>query len=106
MADNIGQFETRNRDGETVAFSGTVGTTAVSVPAVAGNAIQSVLIDNNNTDPSKDLLVSFDGGTTFKTYQANSTAGQIVKGNITQLEVKGAVAGVTYEFLLNIEVST
>jgi hypothetical protein len=98
-----GTIETVNTKGLTSHFNGTVGTTAVDIPSSAGGIIQSVLIDNINTDSTKSLEVSFDGGTTYKTITSASTLSYTIKGGLTQIKLRGAVASCDYEILMNRE---
>jgi len=98
-----GVTETVNTDGSTDHYNGTVGTTAVDIPSSAGNIIQSILIDNTNTASTKTLLVSFDGGTTYKTIGVGATFSWTVKGNLRQVKIKGGAASTSYEILLNRE---
>jgi len=104
MANVAPQFETSESLGSTAHYNGTVGTTAVSVPAVAGNAIADVMISNLDSNAnSKKLLVSFDGGTNFTTLSAGASLPWTVRGGITQIKVKGSVASVAYEILMNLQ---
>lgn len=103
MGISSGVVETENLDGSTSHFNGTVGTTPINIPASAGGVIQSILIDNVNTDNTKDLEVSFDGGTNYKTIGSGSAFSYTIKGNLTQVSLRGAVADCDYEILLNRE---
>ena len=58
--------EYRDNEGSSSQYNGTVGTSAVNIPSSAGNAISEFLIHCPNASPG-NLLVSLDGGTTFKT---------------------------------------
>lgn len=87
--------------GTTDHFNGTVGTSPASVPSSAGDPISSLIISNVNTDPTKILYVSFDAGTTFKRIVMGDALGADLKGSLTQLQIKGAVAACDYEILMN-----
>ena len=79
------------------------GNVCLHIPSVAGNVIQSILIDNTNTATNKNLFISFDGGTTFKKLSVGATFSWTIKGNLTQIQIKGAVADCAYEIILNRE---
>lgn len=98
-----GVVETEDLRGSTDHYNGTVGTTPVSIPSSPGNAIQSVLIDNVSISANKKLLVSFDSGTTWKTIPRKAVLQGTIKGAPKQIQVKGSVAGVEYEIILNRE---
>jgi hypothetical protein len=100
-----GSFETEDLQGSTTHFNGTVGTTAVQVPAVAGNIISEVLIHCPlQTPKTKKCLVSLDGsGTGFLTLEQGTILGWATKGEIKQIDIKGNEAGVDYEIVLNRE---
>lgn len=95
--------ETVNTEGSTDHYNDTVGTTAIDLPSVASTVIQSILIDNTNTAATKILYISFDGGTNYKAIDVGAAFAWTVKGNLTQIKLKGAVAGCDYEVLLNRE---
>lgn len=103
MGISSGVVETENLSGVTAHYNGTVGTTPVNIPSVAGGVIQSILIDNTNTDSTKALEVSFDGGTNYKTIGSGSSLSFTLKGDLTQVSLRGAVAACDYEILLNTE---
>jgi hypothetical protein len=89
--------------GGTTQYTGTVGTTAVLVPASPGNPIILALIECPSQLPnSKYLLYSLDDITYHKVGNGNYI-GWPFKGNITQLYVKGSVAGVEYQIMINTE---
>lgn len=105
MSDVLPSFETKDLQGTTGHFNGTVGTSAIDVPAVAGNPISEVLIKNptSNTPITKVLKVSFDGGVTYLSLSVGEFIIWPVKGELTQFKIQGSVAGVEYEILLNRE---
>lgn len=97
-------FELQDLDGSTAHFSGTVGTSAIALPTVAGNIISEVVIKCPFQTPvTKTLKVSFDGGTSFFTLDPGEFIGWSAKGSLRQIYIKGGVAGVTYDILLNRE---
>lgn len=99
-----GSIETVDAIGSTTHFNGSVNTSAIAIPTVAGNVIAEVLVENAFTNSStKNLLVSFDGGTTFKTLASGSSLVWSPKGDIRQIYIKGSVGGVDYEILMNRE---
>lgn len=80
-------------------LSGTVGTSSIPLPATAGDRITEVLIDNDNI--SQDLLVSFDGGTDFKTVPPGGFLIWNLKRSRTQIDLEASAAGATFEILMN-----
>lgn len=86
--------------GSTVVYSGTATTTPANVPAVAGNGISGVGIDNYG---NQDLLVSFDSGTTFKTLVKGDFYSVNIKGLPTQLSIKTLTGTADYEIMINFE---
>lgn len=91
--------------GSTSQYAGTVGTTPIQIPGVAGDPIATALIRCPNQSPStRRLRYSFDG----VTYHALSPGEFILwpmKGNIGQIYLQGSTAGVEYELTLNREPS-
>lgn len=94
------QFESKDNDGSTTVESGTATTTPASVPLVAGKVISGYAIDNLG---SNSILVSFDGGTTFRTIEKKSYESWNIKGSITQIVVKTLSSTSGYEIMLNLE---
>lgn len=102
MVDAPIDFEQRDTEGETVHQNGTVGTSAIAVPTTATGVIDEVNLECMETnDVGENLLVSFDGGTNFKTLLPGDSIFWSPKGNVTQITIKGATAGVEYEALIN-----
>jgi len=86
---------------ETLQFSGTVGTSPISLPSVAGGALVTVMVSCKvQTPSSRRLQFSLDGGTTFFTLTPGSMVGWEPKA-ITQIQIKGNVAGVEYDVIIN-----
>jgi len=85
MVDVLTGFEIRDKRGTTEHFSGTATTTPQTIPAVAGFELQTVMIDNLG---NKDIYVSFDGGTNFKTVVKWGSLVKTIKGNVKQFQVK------------------
>lgn len=104
MADVLPQFENKDLVGSTTQFVGTVGTTAILVPTVATFAISECLVRCPNQSPNtRRLLYSFDGGVNFGTLSPGEFIGWSLKGSPLQIQIKGNVAGVLYEVLVNRE---
>lgn len=101
MADLGSNFEGSDLTGSTDHFSGSVGTSMISVPASPGNAIAEVLV--RNSDENNNLLVSFDSGSNFFTLLPLDAMLWSLKGNKTEIEIKGSAAGVGYEIIMNRE---
>lgn len=93
-------FEISDNEGSTVVYSGTATTTPANVPSSAGAIISGIGVDNTGT---LDLLVSMDGGTTYKTIGRGEFFAWDVKGDIKQLSVKTNTSTTTYEIVLNLE---
>lgn len=104
MAESLPQFESKDDLGTTQQFTGSVGTSNASIPAVAGNAISEVLIRNPTSNLiTKNLLFSFDGGTTFQSLSTGEAIIWTMKGRPTQIIIKGSAAATNYEVILNRE---
>jgi len=104
MTDLAPQFETEDLLGQTTQFTGTVGTTSTAFPTVATTSIAECLIRCPSQTPNSNrLLYSFDGGTTFGTLAPGEFIGWSLKGSPTQIRIKGNVASVNYEIILNKE---
>ena len=100
MVDESPDFETKDNDGRTQAYSGTATTSVASVPSSAGEKIAGASIFNNG---SVDLLVSFDGGTSFLALGRKSFFSKNIKGQPTQLQVKTNSGTSAYEIAINFE---
>lgn len=98
-------FETADLQGSTDPYSGTVGTSYVAVPAVAGNVIQSALIScDYDQDVNNELIVSFDGGVSdFVKLSPGGFINPMLRGSIRQIYIKGNVSSVSYSIILNKE---
>ena len=105
MIDAIPQFEVEDLTGTTDHFNGTVGTSAVNIPSIAGGVITEILIENlPSNSANKKLLISFDGGTNFKTLGGPGTSFiWSPKGYLTQIKLKSNLASTDYEIVLNRE---
>lgn len=89
--------------GTTLQLAGSVGTTSTAFPTVAGDPIATALIRCPEQTPnSRRLLYSFDNST-FHTLSPGEYIGWSLKGNLTQVYLKGNVASVNYEIILNRE---
>lgn len=96
--------EIKDLVGSTSQYSGTVGTTPISIPTVAGNALSEVLIRCPVQTPNTVYIsVSFDGGANFLRLSVGEFMGWSLKGGITQIQIKGNTAGVAYEVIANRE---
>lgn len=89
--------------GTTLQLAGTVGTTSTAFPSVAGDPIATCLIRCPTQTPNTvTLSYSFDN-VTFHVLGVGEYIGWPLKGNVTQVYLKGSVAGVKYELTLNRE---
>jgi hypothetical protein len=105
MIDESPSFEQADLEGATTHFNGTVGTSAIAVPAsTSGTAIAEALVRCPLSNlKSNRLSISFDGGNGFLILSPGEYVGWSVKGLQKQLFVKGNVSGVGYEAILNRE---
>ena len=104
MVDAAPQFETEDLLGTTSQYSGVVGVSPVTIPASAGTVIAEALVRCVSSNLiTKSLSVSFDGGTTYLVLTPGEFIGWSLKGGVTQLYIKGSVASVAYEIVLNRE---
>jgi hypothetical protein len=101
LPDAAPQFDTTDQSGTTTQFSGTVGTSVISLPASAGALIDEVVIQCS-TDQliSNRLSVSFDGGTNYTKLVPGQAIYWEPRGQ-TQVKLLGNVAGVLYEVTMN-----
>lgn len=107
MVDQAPQFEVEDRLGTTDPFTSTVGTSWTAIPASPGTIIQSfTVISDSNNDINETLEISLDNGTTVmdKLYPSGSIS-HLVKGEITQIYLKGFTASVDYKVILNRELN-
>lgn len=94
-----GNTEISDNRGSSVVYSGTATTTPANVPSSPGEVISGMSISTG----LNDILVSFDGGTTFFTVSRRGFFSHNVKGEITQLVVKTLTGTSDYEILINFE---
>ena len=92
-------IETEDNLGSTEAFSGTANTTPADVPGSPDKVISQALIAADD----RDLQVSFDGGTTYFTFNKSEILTWDVKGKITSLKVKTPTGTAAYRIILNFE---
>jgi hypothetical protein len=86
---------------DTLQFEGSVGVTPIDLPATPGGLITQVIFSCRVQTPStKRLLFSVDGGANFFTLSPGAMVGWEPK-DISQVQVKGNVAGVLYDILIN-----
>lgn len=104
MADIYPQFDTRDIEGSTVHYNGTATTTASQIPSVPDKVISDVLIENLDTTPLLNrLLVSFDGGVTFKAMRRGQSMAWSLRGLLTSFVVKAETGTCAYEAIVNYE---
>jgi len=102
MVDLPPQYEFRDGLGSSTPYAGTVGTTAISLPTVAGTKITEFFVRCPNQTPvSRKLLYSIDAGVTFFELSTGESIMWSLKGSVTQIQIKGSVANVSYEVFLN-----
>jgi hypothetical protein len=104
MPDISPQFENSDLQGSTTQFTGVVGVTAISLPPTAGTAIAEALVRCPSQTPNSNrLLYSFDGGANYFTLSPGEFVGWSLKGGVTQVLIRGSVANVQYEVMINRE---
>lgn len=109
MAHNAPDFETKDVLGKTLPFSGTVGTSNLTLPAVSQGKISECLIRNPDTNLiTTKLLLSFDGGLNFFSlsrgeFLAWSPKNDASNNPINQIVIKGSAATTKYEIIINVE---
>lgn len=103
MVDLAPQQEIVDSKGITVQYAGTVGTIATNIPTTPGNRINAMFIRCPNQTTSRTLSYSIDNGTTFFVLSPGEAITWPLKGSRTQILIKGNVAGVLYEVMLNFD---
>ncbi len=104
MANEAPFTESRDTEGDTIHENGTVGTSAVNLPASAAGVISEFTLECMETNSkTQTLSVSMDGGTKFKTLQPGDQLTWSPKGNLTQIKIKGGAAATEYETIINRE---
>lgn len=106
MGDRLPEFESADKKGTIDPYVGTVGTSWTAIPTTPGGEIQEFHIECPEQTYTNELEFSLDGGTTSsgKLYPHGSAQG-LLKGGITQIYLKGNVAGVSYKVTLSEEPS-
>ena len=93
-----------SEDGQTTLARGSVGTTAILVPAVAGDRIVSFsarsATDNN---AARRMEVSIDGGANFWVLRPGEDVGGDLAGNITQIWIRAQANTLIYEVAVTTE---
>lgn len=90
--------------GTTKQYSGSVGTSPSSVPAIAGDPIKTCIVKNGETIGNRRLLFSIDGtGLVFHSLGPNEWLSYPIRGGITQIQVKANIPTVQYEIIINTE---
>ena len=104
MVEVAPQFEQKDNLGTTFISVSTVGTSAVQIPASAGNDISDFILRCNvdNSPITKRLLWSYDNINYF-TLAPGESAFRAPRQGIKQIYIKGSIASVSYEFECNRE---
>lgn len=104
MVDLPPQQEIVDSKGSSIPYVGTVGITAISLPSSAGSRINSMFIRcPNQTPTTRRLSYSIDSGVTFLVLSPGESIMWPLKGSIPQVDIKGNVANVSYEIILNFD---
>jgi hypothetical protein len=107
MTDKLPEFENADKKGSSDPFSGNATTSWVDVPASPGNLIQEfTVINDSRNDLLEYLEISIDGGSTVldKIYPSGHLS-HLVKGDITEISLRGQSASVAYRVILNRELN-
>lgn len=106
MPDILPEMDISDTHGSTVTYIGSVGTTAVQVPASAGNAIEELSIRCAIDQPAnRRLEFSLDGTNFARLSVGEAREDEPRGGTITQVWIRAAGSGVTtvdYEIFLNL----
>lgn len=93
-----------SESGSTVLYTDSVGTSAVLVPAVAGDRILSFSARCGTANPgTRRMEVSIDGGTNFWVLRPGEDVGGDLAGNITQIWVRAQANTLDYEVAVTTE---
>lgn len=105
MSDSLPGFEIEDNAGSTIQASGSVGTSAIQIPASDTTAVSEFIIQcPEEQDVDNRLLISLDGGTNYLTiYPSGHWAWTPKGGSVKHLDIKGNQAGVLYEVVVNLE---
>ena len=106
MVDSPARFEIADNQGETLQFTGSVGTVPEVFPDPAQTPISEFIIQCPEEQAIDNRLFVSVNGTDFITLKPSGHLAWSPKGqSVTQLTIKGnIVTGVLYEMLLNLEV--
>ena len=104
-AGRVSQFEQKDIVGTTTNISGTVDTTAIAIPSVAGKPIAEALIRMPNQSPNtRRLQISFTSNVgPWLTLSPGEFIAWSIKGYKTQFWILGNSLGVEYEIIINRE---
>lgn len=104
MVHKAPQFEQADLLGSTSQLTGTVGTSNTNVPTLAGNKIAEIFVRCPQQLITNRLSFSINGGTNFFVLAPGEWMSFDMRGNtLTQLILKGNIASVSYEVLLELE---
>lgn len=104
MVDIAPEFETTDRLGETLQFSGSVGTAPTNIPSVAGTDIEEFAIRCSIDQPiASRLEFSYDGGTSWARLGVGEAREDEFRGSIKQIKIRaaGPLTAVNYEIIMN-----
>ena len=102
----MGFSSTPNSGATTKMYSGTVTTTPINLPSVAGNNIIEAFVKNPSTNVGAAILLySYDGGNTYHELTRTSWDSWDIKGDVAQIQIKAFAGTINYEVKLNIEAS-
>jgi hypothetical protein len=102
MSDKRPEFEVEDTIGTSTSFVGAVGTGSTAVPSSPGDVIESFYCYCPDQTPvTKKLYYSINGGTTWHELGIGDAIVWSLKGEPTQIYIKGSVATVNYEIIMN-----
>jgi len=103
MVDSVPQFESIDVEGDSLHVNGASTTTPQNIPAIAAGVISEFSLTCLKSQAG-NLLVSLDGGSTFKTIYPGGNWSWTPKGKLTQIKIKSSSGSVNYEAVFNREV--
>lgn len=105
MSDRTPEFESSDKKGSSIAYTGTVGASWTAVPYIAGNNIQSFIIEADIENAvTNTLSVSINGGATvLAVLYPGGVVSHLIKGTLTQVHILGFAASCNYRATIDYE---
>lgn len=108
MTDRSPEFESADKLGTTIPFSGNVGTSWTAIPSSPGGTIQSFCIINDDENGVNEYIeISLDGGSSVydKIWPGGHIEDTIKGDSITQIHIRGQSSSVAYRAILDRELA-